>query len=242
MFRITFAACFAIVALAIVSAEELYSDIHDDIDVMGILQNPAVRKTYYDCFMDLGPCVTEDAKFFKAHFPDAVASHCRRCTVKQREHFDTVAVWYTENEPEEWKTLIAKGIADAHGGKIISTLSTMLRITFLVGFAVAVLGMIAAEELYPDKYDDVNATEILQNDRLRNQYYKCFIGSGPCITADAVFFKGFFPEAVLTKCRKCTEKQKKTLDILVDWYAKNQPEQWNALVAKFLEDVQKNKN
>ncbi|XP_046746014.1 ejaculatory bulb-specific protein 3-like [Diprion similis] len=117
MFRITLVAGFLIAALAMVSAEELYSDIHDDIDVMGILENPEVRRKYYECFMDLGPCLTEDAKFFKGHFPDAVASHCRRCTDKQREHFDTVAVWYTENEPEEWKSLIAKGIADAHAGK-----------------------------------------------------------------------------------------------------------------------------
>jgi len=46
-------------------------------------------------------------------------------------------------------------------------------------------------------------------------------------------------EAVHTKCKKCTQKQKDNLDLLLDWYTKNKPEQLNNLVAKSIEDLKK---
>lgn len=46
------------------------------------------------------------------------------------------------------------------------------------------------EEKYSDKYDHINVDEILKNEQLRSIYYKCFLDTGPCKTADARFFKG----------------------------------------------------
>lgn len=54
-----------------------------------------------------------------------------------------------------------------------------------------------------------------------------------------LLFSVIFGEAVITKCKKCTEKQKQNLDITVDWYTKNQPDKWNALVEKNIEDLKK---
>lgn len=51
--------------LAAVIAEELYSDMFDHIDPDDILPNDELRNQYYNCFMDRGPCVTEDQLFFK---------------------------------------------------------------------------------------------------------------------------------------------------------------------------------
>ncbi|XP_012273360.1 ejaculatory bulb-specific protein 3 [Orussus abietinus] len=117
----------------------------------------------------------------------------------------------------------------------------MFRTNFV--FVVLALFLVIAiadkVELYSDKYDYVNVDEILANDRLRDQYYKCFMDTGPCLTPDAKFFKGNFPEAIATKCKKCTEKQKQMFDKLADWYTSNRTEEWEALVAKFLEDVKK---
>lgn len=45
-------------------------------------------------------------------------------------------------------------------------------------------------ELYSDKYDDIDATAILNDDVQREAYYACFVESGPCLTDAAVFFKG----------------------------------------------------
>ena len=67
----------------------------------------------------------------------------------------------------------------------ISVMVTLLAIS-------AVIISIKAEEikLYTDKYDYIDYDEILGNDRIRNQYYNCYLGDGPCLTPDAKFFKG----------------------------------------------------
>ncbi|XP_046420681.1 ejaculatory bulb-specific protein 3-like [Neodiprion fabricii] len=121
---------------------------------------------------------------------------------------------------------------------IMSTLSTMLRITFVAGFAVVFLAMAATEELYSDKYDDITVLELLQNEPIRKRYYECFLGTGPCVTADAEFFKEHLPEAVVTGCRKCTEKQKMDFDTMTVWFIENKPDEWQTLITKLTQDAQ----
>lgn len=60
----------------------------------------------------------------------------------------------------------------------------------LVLFALAAASVAAGEEFYSDKYDSIEPEGILSNDRLREQYYKCFAKTGPCLTPDAKYFKG----------------------------------------------------
>lgn len=60
----------------------------------------------------------------------------------------------------------------------------------LVAACLAVGAFAEEEELYSNKYDETNVDAILENDRLRNQYFKCFLDTAPCVTADAIFFKG----------------------------------------------------
>ncbi|KAG5308016.1 PEB3 protein, partial [Acromyrmex insinuator] len=115
----------------------------------------------------------------------------------------------------------------------------MARLSLIVTIiAVALACVFAEEEFYSDRYDDININEILANEKLRTQYYNCFLGTAPCKTADAKFFAGVIGEAMQTQCKKCTEKQKNLLDILIDWYTKNKPEEWEAFIKKTLENVQ----
>ncbi|KAL6261464.1 hypothetical protein P5V15_006554 [Pogonomyrmex californicus] len=115
----------------------------------------------------------------------------------------------------------------------------MARLNFIVTIIAITLTCVFAKELYSSQYDDIDIGEILNNEKLRLQYYNCFLDIAPCRTADAKFFKGIIGEAIQTQCRKCTEKQKENLDYMVDWYTKNQPEQWEAFVRKTIEDAQK---
>ncbi|XP_018044629.1 PREDICTED: putative odorant-binding protein A10 [Atta colombica] len=118
----------------------------------------------------------------------------------------------------------------------------MARLSLIVMIiAVALACVFAEEELYSNRYDDINIHEILANEKLRMQYYKCLLGTAPCKTADAKFFAGIVNEAMQTQCRKCSEKQKELLNVLSDWFTKNRPEEWEALVKKTIENVQ-NKN
>ncbi|KMQ86242.1 odorant-binding protein a10 [Lasius niger] len=105
--------------------------------------------------------------------------------------------------------------------------------------SIALMCVLAEEEKYDDKYDNVDPVAILANDKLRQQYYNCFMAIGPCVTADQKFFNELISEAFQTQCKKCTEKQKYMLDTISDWYTKNQPEKWNRFIAKSIEDMKK---
>lgn len=43
-----------------------------------------------------------------------------------------------------------------------------------------------------------------------------------------------FDEAVVTRCRKCTDKQKESFTVIAEWYTKNQPDKWLAIFKDFL--------
>lgn len=53
------------------------------------------------------------------------------------------------------------------------------------------------------------------------------------------YFSDTFPEAIVTKCRKCTEKQKIAFDLVVNWYLKNDLETWNNIVRKAVVEAQR---
>jgi len=65
----------------------------------------------------------------------------------------------------------------------------MDRSNFWLLAILAVLAAVVAEELYSDEWDHINPDDILLNDELRNQYYNCFMDTGPCMTEDQKFFK-----------------------------------------------------
>ncbi|XP_012531699.1 putative odorant-binding protein A10 [Monomorium pharaonis] len=118
----------------------------------------------------------------------------------------------------------------------------MARLSFIVTIIAVTLACVLAEEyveLYSNRYDDVDIEGILTNDKLRMQYYQCFMGTSPCKTADAKFFNDVIGEALQTQCKRCTEKQKHLLDRLAEWYTANDPELWEAFIHKTIEDAQK---
>ncbi|XP_011870895.1 PREDICTED: putative odorant-binding protein A10, partial [Vollenhovia emeryi] len=88
----------------------------------------------------------------------------------------------------------------------------MTRLSFIVTIVAVALVCVFAQELYSDRYDDVDLDGILANEKLRIQYYNCFMDTSPCKTADAKFFKGIAGEAMQSQCRRCTEKQKEILN------------------------------
>ncbi|KZC11655.1 Ejaculatory bulb-specific protein 3 [Dufourea novaeangliae] len=96
----------------------------------------------------------------------------------------------------------------------------------------------AEEEMYSSKYDDIDIEEILANTKLREQYLKCYLETGPCVTADAKYFKDRFPEAFVTKCKKCTPKQVIFFDKISEWFTENEPEMWKAVIEKAVQNVQ----
>ncbi|KYN14767.1 Putative odorant-binding protein A10 [Trachymyrmex cornetzi] len=115
----------------------------------------------------------------------------------------------------------------------------MARLSYVVTIISVTLMCVLAEELYSDKYDNIDPISILQNDKLREEYYNCYMEKDPCPTEDAKFVQGIMSEVIQTDCKKCTEKQKEMYNEMKDWLIKNKPEQWEALVAKSAEDMKK---
>lgn len=60
-------------------------------------------------------------------------------------------------------------------------------IVLIAGFALVCV--LAKEELYSDRYDNVDVRAIFANDKLREQYYNCIVDTGPCNTGPQRFFK-----------------------------------------------------
>ncbi|EFN89731.1 ejaculatory bulb-specific protein 3 [Harpegnathos saltator] len=114
----------------------------------------------------------------------------------------------------------------------------LVSIVAIIGIALVSV-LTAEEEFYSDKYDDIDVKSILENDRLREQYRDCFMDKGSCTTADMKFYKEIVGDAVTTKCKRCTEIQKQNVDIITDWYTKNEPDKWREFVVKSLEDSKK---
>nr|AJP61959.1 chemosensory protein [Phenacoccus solenopsis] len=116
------------------------------------------------------------------------------------------------------------------------------RLSFFLLALCALAALAATEEIYSDKYDYINIEEILANPGIRARYYNCFLETGPCQTPDAKFFKEKFPEALVTKCRKCTEKQKVSFQKIVEYYTEKEPEKWKMVLTKAINDAQKKRS
>ncbi|KAH0954974.1 Csp7 [Eciton burchellii] len=117
---------------------------------------------------------------------------------------------------------------------------------FLVLLLVAVTCVLA--DKYTTKYDNIDLDSILQSDRLLKNYVNCLLEKGNC-TPDARELKDNLPDALMTSCSKCSEKQKKGTEKVIRFLVNKKPETWEELKkkydptgeysAKYVEDVKK---
>ncbi|KAL5285762.1 hypothetical protein ACFFRR_007444, partial [Megaselia abdita] len=74
-------------------------------------------------------------------------------------------------------------------------------------------------KVYDTKFDNIDIEDLLKNDRLLKNYVKCLEYEGPC-TPDGKMLREILPDALLTNCEKCSEKQKygsaKVIHYLID--------------------------
>ncbi|XP_073950717.1 allergen Tha p 1-like [Choristoneura fumiferana] len=92
--------------------------------------------------------------------------------------------------------------------------------------------VVAADRKYDDSFDDIDLSDVLNNERLLVAYTNCLIDKGPC-TAEVKQLKEKLPEALETNCAKCTDKQKTVGKKLVHELKAKHPDLWQKLVAKY---------
>lgn len=104
-------------------------------------------------------------------------------------------------------------------------------------FAVVLLALTACvlaadDDHYTTKYDNVNIDAILANKRLTTNYVNCLLDKGKC-SEDGKVLKEVIPDALVTDCRKCNEKQKTSVKKVALHLLKNRKSDWDALIAKY---------
>ncbi|RZF35337.1 hypothetical protein LSTR_LSTR003777 [Laodelphax striatellus] len=88
-----------------------------------------------------------------------------------------------------------------------------------------------AEKKYTTKYDNIDLDEILNNQRLFDNYYKCLLGA-KC-TPDGQELKEALPDALATACSKCTEKQRVGTEKVIRHLIEKKPTEYAELEKKY---------
>nr|AXB87335.1 chemosensory protein 1 [Tropidothorax elegans] len=103
----------------------------------------------------------------------------------------------------------------------------------LIGVVCAVqLAEARPEDKYTSKYDNINVDEVLANDRLYQKYFGCLMGTITC-ASDGKYLRDVIPDALKTKCAKCTEKQKAGAEKVMRYLIEKKPDDWKEIEKKF---------
>ncbi|CAB3384150.1 Hypothetical predicted protein [Cloeon dipterum] len=85
---------------------------------------------------------------------------------------------------------------------------------------------------YTSKFENVDVDQILKSDRLLKNYHNCLMNRGPC-TPDASELKRILPDALVSECSKCSEKQRAGAEKVIKYIIDNKPDMWKELEAKY---------
>lgn len=105
---------------------------------------------------------------------------------------------------------------------------------FVTLSCVATIGWVftSAAPAYTTKYDNIDLDEILNNDRLITNYYKCLMEQGPC-TPDGLELRKSLPDALKNSCNECTTKQQDGTKKVLKFLIEKKPEKYADLEAKY---------
>ncbi|KAF5299916.1 hypothetical protein FQR65_LT09311 [Abscondita terminalis] len=90
-------------------------------------------------------------------------------------------------------------------------------------FVVIAAAWCKPAELYTDEFDNIDEDAILASERLVNNYIACAKTGKKC-TPDGKKFRELIPDALKTKCSKCTPVQKTKSKKILNWITTNRPD------------------
>ncbi|XP_050078623.1 ejaculatory bulb-specific protein 3-like [Anopheles maculipalpis] len=97
----------------------------------------------------------------------------------------------------------------------------------LLLFVTTIVGVLIAET-YVTKYDNIDLEEIFNSKRLMDNYMNCLKDVGPC-TPDGRELKDNLPDALMSDCAKCSEKQRVGSDKVIKFIIANRPDDFAIL-------------
>jgi len=102
----------------------------------------------------------------------------------------------------------------------------------IAAVSVIMIQAAPAPQKYTTKYDNVDIDNILNNDRLLNNYFKCLMETGKC-TPEGEEIKQWLPEAMKNKCADCSERQRKGSEKIIKFLSENKTDMWKQLETKY---------
>uniref|UniRef100_A0A182W795 Uncharacterized protein n=1 Tax=Anopheles minimus TaxID=112268 RepID=A0A182W795_9DIPT len=93
---------------------------------------------------------------------------------------------------------------------------------------VGIMLVVSADETYVTKYDNIDLEEIFNSKRLMDNYMNCLKDVGPC-TPDGRELKENLPDALMSDCAKCSEKQRIGSDKVIKFIITNRPDDFAIL-------------
>ncbi|XP_026763188.2 mucin-2-like [Galleria mellonella] len=85
---------------------------------------------------------------------------------------------------------------------------------------------------YDQRYDYLDVDALFNNKRLVRNYVDCLISASRC-TPEGKALKRILPEALRTKCVRCTERQKRTAVKVIKRLKYEYPEEWAKLSSRW---------
>ncbi|CAH2042604.1 unnamed protein product, partial [Iphiclides podalirius] len=85
---------------------------------------------------------------------------------------------------------------------------------------------------YDSRYDYLDVDALFNSKRLVRNYVDCLINSHRC-SPEGKALKRLLPEALRTKCVRCTERQKKTAVKIIKRLKQEYPDEWAKLASKW---------
>nr|CAD7450696.1 unnamed protein product [Timema bartmani] len=112
-----------------------------------------------------------------------------------------------------------------------------MKIWVLVVMSVMTLLVVRAEEArsvtkYTTRYDHLNLDVILNNRRLVMSYVDCLLGKKRC-SPDASELKRTLPDALATRCAKCTTRQREGARRVIGHLERQFPKEFKLLLEKW---------
>ncbi|VVC29322.1 Insect odorant-binding protein A10/Ejaculatory bulb-specific protein 3 [Cinara cedri] len=107
----------------------------------------------------------------------------------------------------------------------------MIKPLAIVLFVATTIAM-ANPDSYTTRFDNINIDEILGNDRLLNNYFKCLMDMGKC-TPDGEELKRNLLDGIQNKCARCSEKQKQGSEKIIKFLYEKKPDLWKQLEDKY---------
>ncbi|XP_055592471.1 uncharacterized protein LOC129744111 isoform X4 [Uranotaenia lowii] len=98
----------------------------------------------------------------------------------------------------------------------------------LLAFANFVKSQETARNLYSSRYDNLDIDTILGSTRLVNNYVDCLLSRKPC-PPEGKDLKRILPEALRTKCGRCSTTQKENALKIISTLYLNYPDQYQSL-------------